>query len=236
MRLIFIRHGEPDYERDSLTPKGWKEAEILSEHVAGWDNVTEFYCSPLGRAKDTASLSLKRVGREAEILDWLEEFHADVTDSRTGGKRIPWDFLPADWTGEKLLYERGEWYHAPIMKTGSVKERYEWVCKGLDQLLAGYGYVRDGELYRTEKGNGGTLVFFCHFGVTMVLLSHLLGIAAPLLWQGCMTAPTSVTEVMTEERVKGEAYFRCRQLGDISHLYAAGEKRSDAGFFCEFQE
>ena len=28
MKLLFIRHGDPDYEIDSLTEKGWKEALI----------------------------------------------------------------------------------------------------------------------------------------------------------------------------------------------------------------
>ena len=54
MKLIFIRHGEPNYEIDSLTEKGWREAELLSKRTVKW-NVTDFYCSPLGRAKDTAS-------------------------------------------------------------------------------------------------------------------------------------------------------------------------------------
>ena len=53
MKIIFIRHGEPNYEIDSLTEKGWREAELLSKRTAKW-NVTDFYCSPLGRAKDTA--------------------------------------------------------------------------------------------------------------------------------------------------------------------------------------
>ena len=30
MKIIFIRHGEPNYEIDSLTEKGWREAELLS--------------------------------------------------------------------------------------------------------------------------------------------------------------------------------------------------------------
>ena len=46
MKIIFIRHGEPNYEIDSLTEKGWREAELLSKRTAKW-NVTDFYCSPL---------------------------------------------------------------------------------------------------------------------------------------------------------------------------------------------
>ena len=33
MKIIFIRHGEPNYEIDSLTEKGWREAELLRSDV-----------------------------------------------------------------------------------------------------------------------------------------------------------------------------------------------------------
>ena len=58
MRLIFIRHADPDYTIDSLTEKGWKEAELLSRRLSSMD-IKAFYCSPLGRARDTASLTLQ---------------------------------------------------------------------------------------------------------------------------------------------------------------------------------
>lgn len=48
MRIIFIRHGDPDYVNDSLTEKGVREAELLAKRVAKWENITQFYCSPLG--------------------------------------------------------------------------------------------------------------------------------------------------------------------------------------------
>ena len=35
MRLLFIRHGDPDYEHDSLTPKGEREAELLADKMEG---------------------------------------------------------------------------------------------------------------------------------------------------------------------------------------------------------
>ena len=34
MKLLLIRHGDPDYERDSLTEKGHKEAALLAERIA----------------------------------------------------------------------------------------------------------------------------------------------------------------------------------------------------------
>ena len=34
MRLLIIRHGDPDYTNDSLTEKGKREAELLSDRIA----------------------------------------------------------------------------------------------------------------------------------------------------------------------------------------------------------
>ena len=34
MRLLIVRHGEPDYTIDSLTEKGWREAAYLAEYLA----------------------------------------------------------------------------------------------------------------------------------------------------------------------------------------------------------
>ena len=93
MRLIFIRHGEPDYEHDSLTEKGWREAKLLAARTKDW-HVDDFYVSPLGRARDTASFTLKAHGKTAEIMDWLHEFLGKVPDG-AGGTRLCWDLMPA---------------------------------------------------------------------------------------------------------------------------------------------
>lgn len=62
MRLIFIRHGEPDYEHDSLTEKGWREAKLLAARTKDW-HVDDFYVSPLGRARILRPLRSKRTER-----------------------------------------------------------------------------------------------------------------------------------------------------------------------------
>ena len=33
MKILIVRHADPDYERDSLTPQGEIEAELLSERL-----------------------------------------------------------------------------------------------------------------------------------------------------------------------------------------------------------
>jgi len=77
------------------------------------------------------------------------------------------------------------------------------------------------------------LIFIRHGDPDYSIDSHLLGIPAPLLWQGAFVAPTSVTVLTTEERVKGDAYFRLRTLGDCAHLYVSKEPYSRSGFFRE---
>lgn len=234
MKLVFVRHGDPDYVHDSLTEKGKREAEILSGRIAEM-KVREFYCSPLGRARETAEASLSKIGRQAVVHDWLREFPGYIIDEATGSRRIPWDLMPGSWTKKPKLYDKDLWLTDPIMESGDVREVYERVCTGIDGLLADYGYYRDGGMYRTDGGNEDTLVFFCHLGVTFVIMSHLIGLSPVMLWQGFFVAPTSVTTLVTEERIPGEVFFRCTGLGDISHLYQAGEPASKSGFFEEMR-
>ncbi|MDE7219247.1 MAG: histidine phosphatase family protein, partial [Oscillospiraceae bacterium] len=77
MKLLIVRHGDPNYEIDSLTEKGWREAELLARRLAETE-IKEFYVSPLGRARDTASLTLEKLGRTAVECPWLREFDAPI--------------------------------------------------------------------------------------------------------------------------------------------------------------
>lgn len=233
MRLIIVRHGDPDYEIDSLTETGWKEAELVADRICRMD-VSAFYVSPLGRAKDTASCTLKRLGRTAEVCDWLQEFpprihRPDVPDK----EMIAWDFLPQDWTKEPMYYDMDRWADTEVMREGHVKETYDEVCREFDALLKKHGYERTGNYYKVNQANEDTIVLFCHFGLECVLISHLAHISPMILWHNFCAAPTSVTTVITEERREGIAAFRVNGFGDISHLYAAGEEPSFAARFCE---
>ena len=232
MKLLIVRHADPDYSIDSLTETGWVEAELLSYRLRKLD-VKKFYVSPLGRAKDTASFTLQALNREAEILPWLREFPPQIVKPHRETPGISWDWLPADWTKEPAYYEMDTWATTPIMAQGKVAEAYNYVTGQLDTLLARHGYVREGNLYRAVNANQDTIVLFCHFGLECVLLSHILNIPPMLLWHGTCAAPTSVTILNTEERREGFAYFRMSTFGDTSHLYAAGKEPAFAARFCE---
>ena len=233
MRLLFIRHADPDYTKDSLTETGWEEARLLAQRLSR-EEISAFYCSPLGRARDTAGVTLNAMGRQAQVKDFLQEFLYPVQDPLTGEiLDYPWDLLPARWTEEAENFQKDQWLQTPLMRSGKIEEKFSQVAQGLDAILAEHGYIRENNRYITSQGNTETLAFFCHFGVTAVLLSHLLGIPAPVLWHGFCAAPSSVTTLISEEREKGQVFFRCQSFGDVSHLLSAGREPSFAARFCE---
>ncbi len=235
MKLYFIRHGDPDYEKDSLTEKGFREAELLADylHKARF-HIDYCYISPLGRAKDTARPALDRLGLNAIEQEWLKEFPSRIwRPDRADRKMICWDWLPSDWTGDDAFYSYEHWMENERMSEGGVGEEYRRVTSSFAALLKRHGYVKEGRVFRAEKANNDTVAFFCHFGVTCVMLSYLLSIPPMVLWHGFVAAPTSVTEAVTEERRKGTASFRIMEFADITHLKLAGEPPAPAARFCE---
>ena len=232
MRLIIVRHAEPDYSIDSLTKKGWREAEFLAERLSKLD-VKACYCSPLGRAQDTSKSTLKKLGMTAETLDWLCEFRGTITDETLGGIHHAWDLKPDFWTKDDLHFDKDKWQNSDIMNSANTPKEYKIVCDGIDALLEKHGYRFNGKYYDVIKENRDTVILFCHFAVEMVILSRILNISPLQLWHGFVAVPSSVTTLITEEREEGKAYFRCNSFGDISHLYANDEPPSFMARFCE---
>ena len=279
MRLLFIRHGDPDYANDTLTEQGKIEAKLLSDVIGDFE-IDDIYVSPLGRARDTAEYSLRVLGRKFEepeqiagtdvsgcsaiasskiaktkdavTLDWLREFPAEFDpnisesaskafanelwlDEKTGRykKRIIWDILPSYFGSHPELFDRTAFRESELVKCSDMLEKYDHIIESFDKLLADYGYERDGDIYKVKEGNSKTIAFFCHFGITSVLLSRLWNVSPFVPLQMLAMAPTSVTEVVTEERQKGIATFRTLRIGDTSHLTSAGVEPSFSARFCE---
>lgn len=147
--------------------------------------------------------------------------------------RIVWDVVPSYWGTHMDCMDPVRWRDCDICRHSDTVEIYDRVTEEFDRLLAEYGYVREGNIYRVEKESTETLTFFCHFAITCVFLSHLWNVSPFLLWHSLALAPTSVTEVVTEERQQGIACFRGLKLGDVSHLVLGGEPVSTAARFCE---
>ena len=236
MRILIVRHGDPDYVNDTLTEKGKREAELLAKKLKN-ESIDYFYSSPLGRAKDTCMAVAKAMGKEhaVRVEDYLREFDVKNAMVYPNGlvREHIWDMLPEFWTPQAEMYDKDGWVNAPCFGQGNVQAEYEEVVRRFDETLARHGYVRDGNAYRVEKPNRDTAIFFCHFGLEMMLLSRLMNISPILLSHHFVALTSSVTTLYSEERRKGIATFRCCGFGDIGHLYKENEPPSFSARFCE---
>lgn len=230
MKLIIVRHGDPDYERDTLTELGWREAEALSERMKNV-KADECYVSPLGRAQDTAGLSLEKMHMKAETLEWLREFAPKVKRPEKTG--VAWDWVPADWMNMPNAFDFDKWPDYPAFNDANVRQERDWIYSEFDAFLQKHGYKKEGKYFKAVNPNNDVIVFFCHFGLECILLSYLLNLNPLVLWHASIAAPTSVTTVVTEERREGIAQFRMLSFGDTSHLYVAGMEPAFSGRFRE---
>ncbi|MDO4483936.1 MAG: histidine phosphatase family protein [Clostridia bacterium] len=196
MKLMFIRHAEPDYVHDSLTEKGEREAAYLADYLANV-KIDKIYISPLGRAQRTAWHTLQKKNMQGETREYLREFNCSCPNRNDGRDRHCWDLRPQDWTKQEQLYDRHEWTQAPLLSGGNVEEVWHKATEGFDDLLAENGYIRDGAIYRCENNTDETIAIFCHFGIATVLMSHLLGVSPIPMLQGLCMLPSSVTTLVT---------------------------------------
>ena len=233
MKIMIVRHGDPDYAVDGLTEKGKKEVELLADRLCKED-IKAVYCSTLGRARRTAAPTLERLGIEAKYCEWLREFdYESVKVPYLEKKTCCWDVLPSYMESLPEIYSPTTWMNTEFIKNSGVYGAYLNICSELDKLLQKHGYRRSGYSYIAEKPNHDTVVLVCHFGLTAVLLSHLMNCSPYTIWQHTCTAPTAVSVLYTEEREEGIAHFRASSIGDTSHLYVADELPAFAARFCE---
>lgn len=209
MELYIIRHGDPDYANDTLTELGWREAEALVPRLLKI-NPTDIYASPRGRAQDTAKPSLKALGMEYTVEEWMnesidymqlcrsdnaEDLNAGYTLNIAEGAKLTKDFAP--------------------QRTQVLEE----LIKSSDEFLARHGYVREGMRYRVVEANQKRIACFCHGGFGAAWISHLLGCHPLFSWYQICFNPTAVTHFYFQDVGNGYAVPRAEYIGDLSHLW-----------------
>lgn len=221
MKLLFIRHGEPDYERDCLTENGLAQAQLLAKRLERDEDISAVYISPMGRAQETAAAYLKGKNLPTCTCDWLHEFDAAVSDPEYD-KPVPvWDIYPKNWTEINNCFDRNAFADVPFIKNSEVPSRFEAVKAGLDKVLAEHGLVRQNDVYVKTDSCDKTLAFFCHFGASCVMIAYLLGISPIITLQGLSAEPTAIATLCTDDRFGDKVNFRLHGFGDIHHLGSA---------------
>ncbi|MBR2823691.1 MAG: histidine phosphatase family protein [Clostridia bacterium] len=220
MRIIFVRHGEPDYEKDCLTETGRQQAAAAAERLAG-EGISEIYASPCGRARETAEWTARRLGLPVTVLDYMHEIS-------WGGEGVPEEGHP--WTlgdqliaGEDFDFYHQNWREHPFFR-GNSALMYETLIAGkIDHFLQSQGYRHEGSRFFCEKENDHTVAIFSHGGSGACALSHLLTLPFPYV---CSVMPYDFTSIIVLRfaSLPGTWVFpRIELFNDCAHIQPRAE-------------
>ena len=209
--LYIIRHGEPDYKNDTLTELGVKQAELLSERFTAL-NFDRIFSSPLGRAKQTAMPTCIKQNKKLEELPWLNE-------------NLAYDAMAADFEGRKdwwfsvqntkIRTLAGAQKYAPIQS----QKFYDATVSSFDNFLSETGYTKCKDGYQASAVKYNRIAFFCHDGISRILLSYALLIPFHIFCASFSIPHTGVTVLDFAQTTDTITAPRCLMLSDLSHLF-----------------
>jgi len=235
MQLFIIRHGDPDYANDTLTSAGQLEAAALATRMATQIRPDRLYSSPMGRARATMRPTAEALSLPGTILDWAAELSLWNQDGPLGPRQALWDVPGHRIRQAPPLPTHETWHLHPPFHDPAVRKDFERVQAASDDFLAGLGYRREGGRYACIAPHRQKIAVFCHGGLGLTWLAHLLEIPLSLMWSGFWLPPSSVTTILFDERDPAWSTPRCLGLGDISHLYATGLSRSNMGLKANYE-
>ena len=180
MKILFIRHGDPNYKDNCLTPLGHLQAEALGERLRNSSlQIDKIYSSKFGRAIETAEHTAVKLGKEIEILDFMHEI---TTSLPNAGEEDKVRLSP--WLGTARYLEQGinvaavDENELDLYSDTRMKGEDTRVIEGFDAWFAGQGYVREGLGYRCTRKNDETVLIFAHGGSISCLLGHFINTSA----------------------------------------------------------
>ncbi len=225
MRIIFVRHGDPNYEKDCLTEEGRLQAAATAERLKN-EGITRIFASPMGRACETASYTAEKLGLPIEKLDFMHEIGWGNPD----GDEIMREGHP--WTlGYKAFCEPGSvkkmenWRDHPYFKNNKCVEYYDMIAKEFDSFLEKMGYERRDDRYFCVKENKETVALFSHGGSGACALSHLLNISFIYMLSAMTYGLCSVSVVNLPTDVNYFVVPRIELFNDMAHVPSAKQAR-----------
>lgn len=191
MRIIFVRHGHPNYNRDCLTELGHRQAEAAAIRLHD-EKVKGIYASTMGRAMETAAHIAAKHDMEVVTYDFMREVHwGTVEGERLYQDGHPW-FVSDKMVEEQQRVFAPDWMHEEPFCRNLVVSYVEKAGETFDRWLSGFGYRREGTYYRVEKNCDDTVIMVSHAGVSSAVLSRLLNLPFPFL---CAAMPPDFTAI-----------------------------------------
>lgn len=219
MLLYIIRHGEPIYGPDTLTPLGKQQAQALAGRLSvhGLDRI---YSSPLGRARETAQPTAERLGLPVTILPWTKEIWPEFALPQPDGTLRFAMEMPGTLYRNKENRTAGDaWTSMSCLSSIQAEANYGKLVRASDAFLAELGYERQEGVYRILRPNEERVAVFCHAGFSLTWLPHLLAIPPHLFWAAFDITHSGVTILRWENDPSGYTAPKCLMLSDMSHIY-----------------
>ncbi|MBQ7901871.1 MAG: histidine phosphatase family protein, partial [Clostridia bacterium] len=147
MRIIFVRHGHPDYSKDCLTEMGHLQAQAAAKRLCD-EKIEKIYSSTCGRAFETAQYIAAVHGLDIEQLDFMREIRwGSVDENPVPHDGHPW-YTADDMAsrGQKLL--NPDWDKTEPYCRNKAVDSVKNVGDNFDALLETLGYKREGDYYR----------------------------------------------------------------------------------------
>ena len=223
MRFYYIRHGEPIYNPNQLTPLGHLQARSVAKRLARVD-FREIHSSTSQRAIETAQPLCELLKKEMILQDWCNESYAFNALSVAGTEKRVWGFNDSKtrkiWMEPELLALGLEWYKHPAFRGTSFETGFLEIIRASDAYLEGLGYARDEQrrCYRAVRPNNDNIALFAHGGMGGVILSHILGVPYPQFVLHSEMSHTGVTVIDFKEK-DGFVIPWVHTYSNDSHLY-----------------
>lgn len=223
MLLYIIRHGDPDYATDSLTPKGIAQAEAVGKRIFE-SGINRIFTSPMGRAIQTAEPACQMLGLDYTIEEWTHEIGQEMFASNPNGKRTSLGGIPSycflENGGIDLPFEKE--LNAPVMAETQMNTVFPYIVENGRDFLERLGYKEENGVYRILRPNDDRVALFCHAGFARAWISRLLHIPAHIMWAGFNYCHTGVTILEFKNYPSGITAPRCLCYSDMSHYYKEG--------------
>ncbi len=224
MRIIFVRHGHPDYERDCLTELGHMHGAAVSERLKD-EPVEMIFSSTHGRAMETAAHIDEKFGLGVMGLDFMRETKWGGTD----GEAIFLDGHP--WNVSDYVVEQGMdlldpgWKETELYRNNRLVQTTGYLAEQMDLWLAGLGYTREGDYYRVGDVKYHTIVVVSHGGASSAALGHLFNLPLPFLFSAICPDYTAVTIVSLSEKEGTLVAPKFELANDARHIVGIEEKK-----------
>ena len=227
MLFYYIRHGDPTYDPDELTPLGRRQAEAVA-HRLTQHGLDEIYVSSSTRAQQTCQPTCEILKMQPTVLDWTNEHYAwlqlSVLDEQ--GNRH-WGFGDPEtcrlFASEELAKLRFDWYRHPYFDGTDFEIGIKRIQKEAYAFLEGQGYVFDRERggFLATRPNDKRIALFAHQGFGLAFLSILMNIPYPLFCTHFDMSHSDVSVIHFAER-DGLVIPKMLMMSNDSHLYRDG--------------